>query len=92
MRSPLDENGYAVIEAVLTARQCDAVTERVSTTEIERAGSRNLLVDACCREVAQGLKSHAAIAPYLPAAAVAVQCTLFDKSPVKNWLVAYIKT
>jgi len=26
--------------------------------------------------------------PHLPADAVAVQCTLFDKSPERNWLVA----
>ena len=51
------------------------------------AGSRNLLHDSCCAELALCLKSFAAIAEHLPATAVA-QCTLFDKSLARNWLVA----
>ena len=88
MRSAFDENGHSIIDAVLNAGQCEAVADRVSTVGIARAGSRNLLHDACCAELAQRLKSCAAIAKHLPATAVAVQCTLFDKSPARNWLVA----
>src|SRR5437762_1208976 len=88
MRSPFDENGYAIIDAVLDAEQCEAVANRVSAAGLGRAGSRNLLRDACCAELALCLKSFAEIAEHLPATAVAVQCTLFDKTPARNWLVA----
>ena len=88
MRSVFDENGYALVERVFNAGQCEAIADRVSTASVVRAGSRNLLHDAWCLELARCLKGHAAIAAYLPVAAVGVQCTLFDKSSVKNWLVA----
>src|SRR5207247_3636472 len=88
MRSAFDENGYAIIAAVLNAEQCEAIASRVFTAGLRRAGLRNLLHDACCAELALYLKSFGAIAEHLPATAVAVQCTLFDKSPTRNWLVA----
>ena len=88
MPSAFDENGYAIIDAVLDEEQCEAVAGRVSAAGIVRAGSRNLLHDAWCAELALYLKSCAAIAEHLPATAVAAQCTLFDKSPARNWLVA----
>jgi hypothetical protein len=88
LRSAFDENGYAITVAVLDATLGEAVANRVSTAEIVRAGSRNLLHDTYCAELALCLKGHAGIAAYLPATAVAVQCTLFHKSPIKNWLVA----
>ena len=88
MRSAFDEYGYAIIDAVLDAERCEAVANRVSAASLGRAGSRNLLHDAYCAELALCLKSFAAIAERLPATAVAVQCTLFDKTPARNWLVA----
>jgi ectoine hydroxylase-related dioxygenase (phytanoyl-CoA dioxygenase family) len=88
MLSAFPDNGYAMVESVLNAKQCQALIDQVSTGEVARAGSRNLLHDARCTRLAVSLKGNAAIAAHLPAAAVAVQCTLFDKSPGKNWLVA----
>lgn len=88
MPSAFDKDGYAIIDAVLDEEQCEAVADRVSAAGIVRAGSRNLLHDAWCADLAQYLKSCAAIAEHLPTIAVAAQCTLFDKSPARNWLVA----
>jgi len=88
MRSAFDEYGYASIDTVPDAERCEAVSNRVSAASLGRAGSRNLLHDACCADLALCLKSFAAIAEHLPATAVAVQCTLFDKTPARNWLVA----
>ena len=88
MRRAFAENGYAVVEAVLDPSQCQALITHLSTAEVGRAGSRNLLEDACCARLAVTLKEHPAIARCLPVTAVAVQCTLFDKSPARNWLVA----
>jgi ectoine hydroxylase-related dioxygenase (phytanoyl-CoA dioxygenase family) len=47
-----------------------------------------LLDEAWCRHLAGALRGDARINSLLPRSALAVQCTLFDKSPTKNWLVA----
>jgi len=69
MHLAFDEKGYAVIEEVLDARQCEALAGRVSMGTM-RVGSRNLLDDAWCVELALGLKGNAEIAAHLPAAAL----------------------
>jgi len=84
-----DEDGYAIIGGVLSADQCQAVAQHVSESERLRAGTRNLLHDFVCVQVATDLRSSAAIAEQLGVTAVAVQCTLFDKSAERNWLVAW---
>jgi ectoine hydroxylase-related dioxygenase (phytanoyl-CoA dioxygenase family) len=88
MRSTFDADGYVIIDAVLNGEQCEEIASRLPPASLVRAGSRNLLHDACCAELALYLKNFTAIAEHLPATAVAVQCTLFDKSPARNWLVA----
>jgi hypothetical protein len=51
------------------------------------AGTRNLLELDWCARLAAYLRTHHALAPLLPLDAVAVQCTLFEKSAAQNWLV-----
>jgi hypothetical protein len=51
-------------------------------------GSRCLLDQPWCVQIARTLRAHALIAPLLPGDAVAVQCTYFEKSSSRNWLVA----
>ncbi len=46
-------------------------------------------IEDWCRELAAAMRRHPKIAPLLSPASVAVQCTLFKKSPDKNWLVAF---
>jgi hypothetical protein len=52
------------------------------------AGTRTLLDEAWCVHLAGALRNDAKIRSLLPPGAAAVQCTLFGKSPVKNWLVS----
>jgi ectoine hydroxylase-related dioxygenase (phytanoyl-CoA dioxygenase family) len=47
-----------------------------------------LLDEVWCAHLAGALRGDARIRSLLPRNAVAIQCTLFDKSPTKNWLVA----
>ncbi|HVC65673.1 MAG TPA: hypothetical protein VNF52_09340, partial [Candidatus Dormibacteraeota bacterium] len=84
----LEEMGFAEIPGVLAAGQCGDAAEAIDATDGGRAGSRNLLDLPSCRDLVAMLKAHAEIGPLLPPQAVAVQCTLFDKSADKNWLVA----
>jgi hypothetical protein len=51
-------------------------------------GSHALLDQAWCAEFAKQLSGIQRIVLCIPVDAVAMQCTLFDKSPDKNWLVA----
>src|ERR1700716_4081568 len=86
--SVLEESGFAAIASVLTGDQCAELVAAVAGACSGRAGSRNLLDVRACQRLAATFKTHAQVGPLLPQGAVAVQCTLFDKSTDNNWLVA----
>jgi ectoine hydroxylase-related dioxygenase (phytanoyl-CoA dioxygenase family) len=79
---------FAEIAGALTAGQCGDALLGVDATGGGRVGSRNLLDLRWCQDLAVTFKVHAEIGPLLPPKAVAVQCTLFDKSADQNCLVA----
>lgn len=83
-----NENGFAVIPGVVSVSDCDAIAEWVSEVAGHTAGSRNALTYDWCKSLAVQLRNHEFLAHLLPLSAVAVQCTIFDKSSQKNWLVA----
>lgn len=80
----LASEGYVVVPDVLSDAQCDLISGYLDVFQAGGAGSRTLLGQPWCRELAGELQLQASV---LPADAVAVQCTLFDKTPEKNWLV-----
>ena len=84
----LDETGFAEIPGVLNDTECAEFLCALDASRGKRAGSRNILESDACHRLATHLKNHAEVACLLPRGAVAVQCTLFDKSADKNWLVA----
>jgi Phytanoyl-CoA dioxygenase (PhyH) len=84
----LNETGFAEIAGVLDYGECVELLSALDSSRSERAGSRNVLDFAACQRLATYLKNHAALDSLLPRGAVAVQCTLFDKSADRNWLVA----
>lgn len=86
MTQIFQDEGYAIIDNVVPPAQLEALDGGLSVAS--GAGSRTLLEQDWCRELAWHLKTHPRIAPLLPADAVVVQCTLFEKSPQSNWLVA----
>ena len=47
-----------------------------------------MLSQRWCAELASQLRQHEVLKTLFPADPMAVQCTLFDKSPTNNWLVA----
>nr|WP_295776903.1 phytanoyl-CoA dioxygenase family protein [Rhodoferax sp.] len=93
MEKPLDhqiaEHGFATIPAVLTAAECDALADWVACAlAAASAGTRSLLQQDWCRTLASRLRQHPVLAPVLlEPGLVAVQCTYFEKSPARNWLV-----
>ena len=85
--SEFKKSGYFVIPGVIDAvlnRRLGAFVAGIASG----AGSRRLLDEAWCAHLAGALRGDARIRSLLPRNAVAVQCTLFDKSPAKNWLVS----
>jgi Phytanoyl-CoA dioxygenase (PhyH) len=85
--SEFKKSGYFVIPGVIDAvlnRRLGAFVGGIASG----AGSRRLLDEAWRAHSAGALRGNAKISSLLPRNAVAVQCMLFDKSPVKNWLVA----
>jgi hypothetical protein len=86
--SSLEQAGFAVIPGVLDAGGCDELIDALAGVPLPSAGSRQLLASPWCAALAARLARHPALQPLLPPAAVAVQCTLFDKSPARNWLVS----
>jgi hypothetical protein len=86
--SQFEKDGYFVIPGVIDAvlnRRLGAFVGRLANGG---AGSRRLLDEAWCTHLCGALRGDARIRSLLPRNAVAVQCTLFDKSPTMNWLVA----
>jgi len=81
-----DELGYAIVPGVLSPVECDAVSVRVGA-DLPTVGSRSLLGNAWCIELAGQLRRHPGLAKLIDAGDVAVQCTYFEKSTSRNWLV-----
>jgi hypothetical protein len=83
-----DAAGFCVLDDVVPPALCDSLCFALSTSLPIRAGSRALLAHPTCRQLAVVIKNHPEIRPLLPPSTVAVQCTLFDKTPETNWLVS----
>ncbi|MGJ7526429.1 phytanoyl-CoA dioxygenase family protein [Variovorax sp. GB1P17] len=84
----LDEVGHALLPALLPTDLLIRTAQSLELTLGQAAGSRNLLAQPQCREMAHCLKAQLVDMGLLAACAVAVQCTLFDKTADRNWLVA----
>ena len=73
---------------VLPAEQCEAIIECVSPGKTASGGTRRLLEQSWCASLAQRLRQHPVLSKLVPAQFVAVQCTYFEKSTARNWLVS----
>jgi hypothetical protein len=84
----LDVDGFLIVPRILDEAQCNALAERLQAVEAKSVGKRTLLSEAWCADTADQLRQHPVVSANLPEDAIAVQCTLFDKSPGRNWLVS----
>ena len=82
------ESGFLVIDHLIPLPFCEQLSTDAAIANFANAGSRHLLANPLCRQLALYLKTHRSIRALLPDNAVTVQCTLFDKSQNKNWLVS----
>ncbi|MES2162553.1 MAG: phytanoyl-CoA dioxygenase family protein [Pseudomonadota bacterium] len=87
MMHSFQNDGYAILHPILTSSMCEQISSSLTQMSKKGIGSRSLLEMPWCTELAQTIRRHPAIAPFLPVDAVAVQCTFFEKSRDQNWLV-----
>lgn len=79
--------GFALVPQVLSTAECESVASRLAGVSPDSAGTRGLLSQAWCQALAATIRRHPSLAPLLPADFAAVQCTCFEKSASRNWLV-----
>jgi hypothetical protein len=82
-----DRQGFTIVESVLSQPQIEDAIGHIDRIALGTAGTRNLLDYDWCVELVDVLKSDSTIARLLPFDRVAVQCTLFEKTIDRNWLV-----
>jgi len=79
-------NGFVSLPGVLPGLACDAV--RLDDAGAGASGgTRCLLSAAWCAALAGRIREHADLKCLVPTGHVAVQCTYFEKSSGRNWLV-----
>jgi len=82
------EAGYVVIADVLNSDELNIVARNVGGPATDALGRRKLLDARWCQELARRLTREPRLSAVIPADGRAVQCTLFEKSLGRNWLVA----
>jgi hypothetical protein len=82
-------DGYVIAPHILSPSAVAAAIASLQTIPIASAGTRNLLNHDWCQLIVQHLHQHPLLSELLPPTFVAIQCTLFDKTAAKNWLVAF---
>lgn len=88
LRESFSAQGYVVLPRFFADREIDALESSLSMDTGRLAGSRALIERPWCLNLAQQILSDPRLGSVWPAASRAVLCTYFEKSPVRNWLVA----
>jgi ectoine hydroxylase-related dioxygenase (phytanoyl-CoA dioxygenase family) len=83
----LATDGFTLVRSLLSDAECEVVAQSLGAADTRGAGSRRLLDEVWCAELAGKVMAHPDVREALPARARAVQCTYFEKSAAKNWLV-----
>lgn len=83
--SDFASKGFALVAQVLSPDACASAARHV---QVAGAGTRGLLSQPWCGALAAQLRAQPALAPLIGSDSVAVQCTWFEKSAGRNWLVA----
>ena len=83
-----EARGFAVLLDVIPASLLERILAAMPEEPDMVARGRMWLTESWCRDLAAYLRCHPALAGIVPPKSVAVQCTLFEKSPRRNWLVA----
>lgn len=80
-----DADGFAILSSLLTDTELASVDAALSARH--GIGDRELLREPWCAALARRVQADARVAAMLPRSHRAVQCTSFEKSSERNWLV-----
>ncbi len=83
----ISSDGYVLVPGVLSGPECAVAAAQVHLADPAAGGTRCLLAQSWCAVLAARLRQHPALAACIGADLVAVQCTYFEKSAGRNWLV-----
>lgn len=82
-----EKDGFFVQPGVLSDLDCDRIVAELAVEAPSGVGTRNMLALPWCAALAKLLGQHPRLSAFVRARSVAVQCTLFAKSPDANWSV-----
>lgn len=88
VRGQFEVDGYLLLPALLGPGECHEIARHLVESASHSGGTRSLLSRPWCAALASQLRRNSVLGELLPPGAVAVQCTYFQKSAAKNWLVA----
>lgn len=88
LSNTFEQDGYLITSPLLSEHECRRLEANLASVAISMAGRRSLLETDWCCSLAGKLKNHPSLSCFLPRDSVAVQCTLFEKSVERNWLVS----
>jgi hypothetical protein len=91
LRRQVEEQGFAIERGVLLASELARLLGELRVADLprSRAGIRHAMQHASVARIARDIRLVGMAQEILGAAAVPFRATLFDKSPVSNWLVAW---
>lgn len=86
MSDSFASDGFEIVRSVFDPSECVAISGAAQGAAVDAAGTRRLLELTWCRLLALRLRSDR-LRSMVPEDHVAVQCTYFEKSKARNWLV-----
>ncbi|MEP7011536.1 MAG: phytanoyl-CoA dioxygenase family protein [Acidobacteriota bacterium] len=81
--------GFALVPEVFSAAECETLAALAQPSDGASRGTRSLLQQPWCAALAERLRAHPVLSALIPADLAAVQCTYFEKSAARNWLVPF---
>jgi ectoine hydroxylase-related dioxygenase (phytanoyl-CoA dioxygenase family) len=91
MSNEATAQGFAIVEAVLAGTEVAELARILERSDLDRsrAGARHLMNHPAVSAVATDPRMVAVAGRFLGDTAIPYKATLFDKSPARNWLVAW---
>ena len=87
--SAFETHGFAIVPDAVSESRCELIASAMrQDLDSGATASRRWLSRPWCQELAESLRANADLDAMGVRSLVAVQCTLFDKSPLNNWLVS----
>lgn len=82
------EDGFTRVDAVLRDHECETIAACAVPSSAASGGTRSLLLQDWCKSLVKRLRKQPRLSKLVPLEFAAVQCTYFEKSASRNWLVS----